>query len=141
MTTHLLFGQAGPSGHEIWIVLGGAAVLASIAGNYAQWLMARRKRERVTLDQPVDIRIMGELVRKDECQIMHQGTKETLERLAHDIEGLRQQRIQDVASASLSRKNIYDQIDAKFGEVKSQMAELPSQIVAQLLNTKRLWGR
>jgi len=114
MTLFLAQAAAGPSSNELWIVLGAVAVVASIAGNYAQWVISRRKKEtRTILPDPLRTKQVFEPVSAEECRERHQS-------IESQIQELRQSRIMDAKDAALSRKGVYEQIAG----VRTEMVQM-----------------
>lgn len=129
----------GPGTNEIWIVIGAIALVMSILGNLAQINVARRKRERVTLDQPLDVRLIKEFVKAEECLARHAESTSKISAVQLEVHDLRKERTEDARAAAMSRKGMYDQINQVRRDLTEKIDNLPDRIVAQLLNSKRLW--
>jgi hypothetical protein len=146
----MILAQAGtPSGPgmpEIWIVLGGLAVVASIAGNYAQWMLARRKRERVTLDQPLEVtfarqftglEVFNAHVAKNEREHenlfskiggVERGQLARLDSISKDWRVLLDAKMEQLMESNdQGREKLHDRINQILGEMKEMRGELNAQ--------------
>lgn len=144
--TYNILAQAGPSGHETWVVLGGVAVLASILGNWAQWQMSRRKHESRRIEpQPLEVKQVHEFVRKDECAALHEQNRKRVVELAEMLEAARRLVAAETEKAGFSRKAIYteikttnDQTRNHIEEVRKELSEkidgMPDRVIAILRN-------
>ncbi len=143
----LLAEVAGPGANEMWTGLAGIAVVASILGNIAQWQISRRKRENILIqNQPLDVRMISELVKREECQSRHSESMNGIDKIERDLMELRNARVEDARAAAISRKGIYEDLksmrreaaqdlDAVRKELSGLIAEMPSQLVTILKNT------
>ncbi len=114
------------------------ALLGALAGNIALVIALKNKTP-----QPFDVRMISAMATEKDCKERHEAAQ-------REIAEMRNRRENDMTMGSLSRKAIYEnirdtntktltQIESVRSELSSQMNEMPDRIVAQLLNSKRLF--
>ena len=137
--------QIGPGSHEIWIVLAGVAILASIFGNVGQWVALRKKREKTEIEQPVDVHMVSGFVTKDECARLHAANSDHVREVAKKLEEAHRILAMAEEKAGYSRKAIYTEIkdtneqtrahiEHVRQELGEQIAGMPDRIIAILRN-------
>jgi hypothetical protein len=89
--------------------------------------------------QPLDVRLVSELVRKEDCVARHEGTVARINAVESELKELRINRTEEQRLASVSRAGIYGEIKKVQKELTDKIDSMPNQIVSQLLNTKQLW--
>lgn len=101
-----------------WVVVVLAALLASV--NQALGVKAKMfpsvQRNEIT-PQPLEVRAVMDLARERDCVSRHDS-------LAAQISEIRTQRITDMKDAALSRKGLYEMMDA----IKNEMAAMERRI-------------
>lgn len=109
----------GASANEIgiWIV----CLFAIVAGTKACFDLVDRfrgKQQQIS-PQPLDVRMVSEFVKKEECAARHAASAQIAAGIREEVTVLRAERKQDVDIAARSRKALYEKID----EAKAEMSQ------------------
>jgi hypothetical protein len=91
---------------------------------------------RRLLPSPLDVRAVGKPLDEIDWRERERVLQSQIDAVR---EQLKRDREKDAGDARDQRRIMYDKIEAVREELGKQIAAMPAQIVAQLLNTKQLW--
>ncbi len=131
-----------PTAIELMAFLGCLCFVVGLFNQLAKTkdiVFGKKQETRSIEPQPLRVQLEQEFVRKDECLQRHGESLRSIEEIKADIAMIRGQREEELRLAAQSRKAIYERIEKVQTDLSREMKDMPTSIVAQLLNTKQLW--
>lgn len=127
-----------PTEFMVWLACSclAVAMIAFLAMAYNQVGKAKDRMagKRGDVPQPLEVKGVTEFVNRKEFERERQGMSTEIQKLQATVDN--QTRV-----ASIQRKSMYDHMDSVRKELSDKIANMPAEIVTQLLNTKNLWKR
>lgn len=129
-------------------IMDGVLVAATVAATVVAIVVARRKNERVKFHEPVrtkmegdvEVRVKGRRFSGDLCDKLHKSLDDQIDALESEDARL----ASEIAAVKTGIGHMEQRLNAadedRTRQIHLRLNDMPSQIVAQLLNSKRLFA-